>query len=205
VTTWLIIQLLFIESYELFAIFSLKNDREFTVTQDAIDVKKLKMEYEVQMGSTISLSEVLKKQKVLQGKHYFYGYGSKQILYVTTLEIDGEKATFSLHEKIYEGEIYQMHDNILICSSLGLMKIHKRDEHKAIKIISFISEQHHGNGESIILFGILSRYLLKEDEIQNVFSRLVNTDESSYNKASFKESALIHENAIRPLLYKYEN
>jgi len=193
-----------IDNYDLFAIFALKSDKEYTVTRYQTDVKNLKTEYETQKSYAISLNEMLKKQLTLQGKYYFYGYGAKHTLHRTTVFIDGKSVILKLYNREYRGEIYNLYGNIVICSELGIMKLKERYKHRAIKTVSFISEQHHGNGESIILFGVLSRYLLEEEELKSIFSTLVDKKESPRNKASFKESASVHDKIIKPLLFKYE-
>lgn len=194
----------FVHSYDLFALYSLKGDKEYTITQYSPEVKKLKKEYEIQKIHAKTLQNILDRDNVLDGKHYFYGYGSNHTLHLTTLAIDGKSVTLKFYNKKYVGEIHFLYGDILICSELGFIKFKEKDKNKIIKTVSFVSEQYHGNGESIILFGILSRYLLEKDEVKSILSALIDRDTSSYNQASFKESPLIHE-VLKPLRFKYEN
>jgi len=194
-----------IKNYKL-AIFRLKGDNRYKITNDQTDVNKLKKEYEIQKRYALTLDEIIKEEYPLNGIWHLYGYGTNNALHFATFDIDGDKIDITLksHDnRKYRGVIHKIYDDILLCTDLAIIKFRDDRENPIIKIVSLMSNQHNGNGKPVILYALFSKVELEESDRDNLFSTLVDRKSSSYDKASFKLSLSIDE-VLQPLLFKYE-
>jgi hypothetical protein len=135
-----------------------------------------------------------------------YSYGSNNDLHIEKLTIDGENidGIILTHNNLrYQGKVYRIYEDVLLCTEYGIMKFKKEYEHNIIKIVSIMADQENGNRQSIIIFAILSRVELEEQDREAIFSAMVDKESSPHEKGSFKLSLSLYE-TLRPLLFKYE-
>lgn len=195
------------------AISCIKGEDEFNVTRSSSTISKLKNEYNKQRNYAKFLHTILEKNYLLNGTYYMYSYGSNNNFDIEELTIDGNRIEGVLSNHYnpnrqgnihkYQGSIHRIYGNILFCTEYGIIKFKKEDERNIIKIVSLTSDQENGNRQPIILFAILSRIKIEEEDIDAIFSAMIDKKDSSYEKASFKISLSFHE-ILRPLLFKYE-
>ena len=177
------------------------------VTRSRKKVDDLRKEYEIQKNYAQPLKTIIERDYPLNGIWYMYGNGSNNTLHFATILIDGDSMNITLNShnnQKYQGVIYRVYGDVLLCSNLAIMKFREDEKNQVIKIVSLMSDQHNGNGKPIILFAILSRVEMEEDDREMLFSALVDQQNSPYDKASFKLSLSIDE-ILRPLLFKYES
>jgi len=194
-----------IQDYML-AIFGLKGEDRYKITNYPTDVFKLTKEYEVQKKYANTLKEIIEEDYPLNGRWYQYGYGSNDALHFAIFDIDGDSVDITLksHDnRKFKGVIHKVYDDILLCTSLAIVKFRDDRRNPVLRIVSLMSDQHNGNGKPIILYGILSRVEIDKEDRDKLFSVLVDRKTSSYEKASFKLSLSIDE-VLYPLLFKYE-
>ena len=194
-----------IKDYML-AVFGLKGEDRYKITKYPTDVLKLTKEYEFQKKYAKSLQEILEEDYPLNGRWYQYGYGSKNALHFAIFDIEGDNIDITLksHDnRKFKGVIHRVYDDILLCTSLAIIKFRDNKQNPVLRIVSLMSDQHNGNGKPIILYGILSRVEIDKGDRDRLFSVLVDRKTSSYDKASFKLSLSIDE-VLSPLLFKYE-
>ena len=197
--------ILLIDNYNL-AISCRNGYYAHNITRSKDKVADLRKEYEIQKKHAQPLQTILDRDYPLNGTWYMYGNGSNNTLHFATILIEGDSMDITLNShdnKRYKGVIHRVYGDVLLCTNLAIMKFKEDKKKQVIKIISLMSDQHNGNGEPVILFAILSRVEMEEDDREMLFSALVDRESSPYDKASFKLSLTIH-NVLRPLLFKYE-
>ena len=151
-------------------------------------------------------NQIIKYHYPLDGKWYMYGNGSNNILHFATFWIEGDSIDITLHShnnRKYQGVVQRFYEEILLCTDLATIRFKKYDENKSIKIISLISDQHHGNGKAIMIFAILSRFKMEKKDREKIFSTLVDRKSSSYDKALFNLSLSVDE-VLRDMIFEYE-
>lgn len=176
------------------------------ITRSKKKVNDLRREYEIQKHYAKPLQTILDRDYPLNGIWYFYGYGSSGDLHFATMLIDGDRVDITLNShnnRKYRGKKYEIYGDILLCTELGIIKF-REEVTEFIKVVSILSNQHYGYGKPVVLFGILSRVKLEEEDINTIFSILVDKDISNYEKASFSISMNI-DAILKPLLLKYED
>jgi len=194
-----------IKNYKL-AIFGLKGESRYKITNYQTDINKLKKEYEIQKRYAISLDEIIKERYPLNGTWYLYGYGTNNTLHFAIFNIDGNRIDITLksHDnRKYKGFIQKVYDDILLCSNLAIIKFKNDKENPIIRVVSLMADQHNGNGKPVILYALFSRVELEESDRDKLFSSLIDRKSSPYDRASFKLSLSIDE-ILQPLLFKYE-
>lgn len=199
--------MILIDSYSKLAIYGLKGEKKYSITKSPKDVMKLKKDYELQKRDVRTLEKILEEKYPLNGIWYLYGNGSNDTLHIATLDIEGDNIDITLNShdnKKYHGKVYRVYGEILLCTTLGFIKFREEEQEKLIKIVSLMSDQHNGNGKPIILFALLSKLPITEEDREILFSAFIDQENSSYSKSSFKLSLSIDE-VLRPLLFKYES
>ena len=197
--------IILIDDYQL-AISCIKGDKEYIATRASSDIGKLKKEYNKQKSYSKFLSTILEKNYALNGTYYMYCYGSNNNLYTVKLmingnDIDGE--IISPYHTKYQGEVQRIYGDILLCTEYGIIKFKEENERDIIKIVSLIGDQVNGNKQPILIFAILSRIELEEQDREKIFSAMVDERYSPYEKGSFKLSLSLYD-VMKPLLYNYE-
>lgn len=190
-----------IDDYRL-AISCLKGEKIYTVTNLSSEVNKLKNEYEKQLKHVLSLRQILNDEQILNGKWILYGHNSLNQRNSVIIEIDGLNAYIQYDNKEYKGEVRTLYSDVLICSDFGIIKFKEHEKENVLKIVSFLSDQDYGNRKPMMLFAILSKVELDVEDIDVIFSALVDRENSPYEKASFQLSLHI-DTVLRPFLLKY--
>jgi len=197
--------LILVDKYNL-AVSCIKGEKDYIATKYSTDINKLKKEYTKQRSYAKFLHNILEKNYILNGTYYMYSYGSNNDLYIDKLTIDGENINGIIltHNNLrYQGKVHRIYEDVLLCTEYGIMKFKKEYERNIIKIVSIMADQENGNRQSIIIFAILSRVELEEQDREAIFSAMVDKECSPYEKGSFKLSLSLYE-TLRPLLFKYE-
>ena len=197
--------LILVDKYKL-AVSCIKGENEYITTKSSTDINKLKKEYTKQRSYAKFLHNILEKNYILNGTYYMYSYGSNNDLYIEKLAIDGENINGIIltHNNLrYQGKIHRIYEDILLCTEYGIIKFKKEYEHNIIKIVSILADQENGNRQPLIMFAILSRVELEEQDRDDIFSVMVDKECSPHEKSSFQLSLSLYE-TLRPLLFKYE-
>lgn len=197
--------LILVDKYNL-AVSCIKGENEYKATRSSTDINKLKKEYTKQRSYAKFLRNILEKNYTLNGTYHMYCYGSNSDLYIQELTIDGDNIKgiiLSHHDMKYQGKVHRIYEDILLCTEYGIIKFKKEYEHNVIKIVSIIADQENGNRQPIIIFAILSRVELEEQDREAIFAAMVDKKDSPHEKGSFKLSLSLYE-VLKPLLYKYE-
>jgi hypothetical protein len=195
--------IVFINNSE-FAIIKKRNKNICTVynPKQKNKIRDILQQYNNEIKKTKNLYDVLYEKNSLNGKWYFYAYGDK--LHIMEIDIDRNEIEMTLinpEKRKYEGELYEKYDNIIFFTNFGLIKFPKY-ERGEIKFVSFMSGQRDGNDKAVILFAILSRWKLENEDIREIFSKLVDKESSPYEKASFKLSLEL-DGLIKKMIAKY--
>ena len=197
--------ILLIDNYNL-AISCRNGYYAHNITRSKNKIDDLRKKYEIQKKYAQPLQTILDRDYPLNGTWYFYGYGSSGVLHFATILIEGNIIDVTLkshNDTKYRGKMYKIYGDVLLCTELGIMKFREEEEKKIIKIISVMSDQHNGNGKPVVLFAILSRVQLEEEDMNNIFLALIDKDISIHEKTSYSVSMNI-DAMLKPLLFKYE-
>jgi len=197
--------IILIEDYNL-AISCRNGYYAHTVTKSLDKILDLRKEYEIQKSYAKSLTHILEANKFLNNEWYLYAYDSNNDLLFAIINIDGKEVSIVLkshNNREYKGTVYKVYRDILLCTELGILKFKESEKKKIIKIISILSDQDNSSEQPIILFAILSKVLLEENDADMILSSLVISEDNPSEKASFKLSLRIDE-ILKPFLLRYE-
>jgi hypothetical protein len=153
-----------------FAIYKRKNELdENHVTRNASTIETLFYEVEHLGKTAITLDEYISENYPLNGRWYNYAYGSKMdAKSYNTIEIEIQNgsvvAKFPSSKTIY-GDLYSNNDFTLLLIDHSVIKIHNINIGDKLFRVSIIGKEQNMYHRDVLLFGLMSREKLSEDEV----------------------------------------
>ena len=167
-----------------FAIYKRKDDRDDNhVSKNADVIDSLTFEVEELSKSALPLNQFVEKHYHLNGTWYHYTYRmhkEKNSFQEVKLHINNSDVKAEFPDKVNYGELLKMKEYTLILMEQSVIKIHNinlRDNIFAVSIIGKLRKVHY---KDVLLFGLMSRRELKEEEIMKLLEKIHRKDEKEF-------------------------
>jgi len=167
-----------------FAIYKRKNDHsENHVTKNALTIEELNFEVEELSKIAISLNEFIAQNYHLNGTWYHYTFSSRQenLSYQTVkfnITNSSVLATFPTHTN--KGELLTTKEYTLILMENSVIKIQNIVLKNKIFRVSIIGKELNMYNRDILLFGLMSRKELKEEQLMPLLQSIHKQEDEKY-------------------------
>ncbi len=167
-----------------FAIYKRKNDQsDNQVTKNASTIEALFYEVEELSKKSITLREFTEEYYPLNGHWYHYSYTSRKTLekYQTIhFDINNSSVEARFPTKTSFGSLLTTAEYSLILLEHSLIKIHNINLQDKVFQVSIIGKERNMYHRDVLLFGLLSREALKEEEIKLLLNTIYQKDDEAF-------------------------
>lgn len=168
-----------------FAIYKRRNEEDDNhVTRNATTIETLSFEVEHLLKKSISLKEFIAENYALNGTWYNYAYSSKmdaQGYQTVELVIQNSFVTAKFPSgTTVEGEVYSSKEYTLLLLEHSVIKIYNVDIKEKLFRVSIIGKEQKMHHRDVLLFGLLSREKLTEDQVLMLLSSIHQKDDEPF-------------------------
>ena len=169
---------------EDFAIYKWKNEVDYNrVTRNATTIETLAKDVIHLNKKAVELDVFLKQMCTLNGRWYFYSYSCNQdALNYEVLELTINNRQFSAKGRYFyeEGIVCEYKDYTLLLLEDTLIKVHNITMKYDIFRVSLIGDDQMLHSRDVLMFGLLSRERLSEEQILPLLDKIHKRDDESF-------------------------
>ena len=168
-----------------FAIYKRRNEKdENNVTRNATTIESLSFEVEHLLKKSISLTEFIVQNYALNGTWYNYAYSSKmdaQSYQTVELNIQNSLVTATFpNGNVAEGDVHVSENYTLLLLENSVLKICNVDIKEQLFRVSIIGKEQKMYHRDVLLFGLLSREKLTDEQVFMLLSSIHEKDDEPF-------------------------
>jgi hypothetical protein len=168
-----------------FAIYKRKNELDDNhVTRNATTIEALTYEVEHLTKTSISLSKFVEQNYALNGRWYNYAYGSKMDgKHYNIIEIEIKNGSLTAKfpsNKVLHGDVYTNDEFTLLLIDHSVIKIHSINREDSLFRVSIIGKEQNMYHRDVLLFGLMSREKLSEEQVLMLLDSIHQKDDESF-------------------------